>query len=72
MGAGGHVIVLPPLSNSQLSVRMTKSLFYRPDGVAVENNGAHPDISYSHSVNDFKYGYQEYQKFFTDQLLNSL
>jgi hypothetical protein len=69
MGAGGHVIELPALSNSQLKVRMTKSLFYRPDGVAVENNGAVPDIQYSPTVNDFKYGYLEYQRFFTEELL---
>jgi C-terminal processing protease CtpA/Prc len=72
MGAGGHVINLPPLTNSMLTVRMTKSLFYRPDEVAVENNGAHPDIEYSPTINDFKYGYLEYQKFFTDKILELL
>lgn len=72
MGAGGHVIELPNLSNSQIKVRMTKSLFYRPDDVAVENNGAEPDIAYSPSINDLKYGYNEYQAFFTDELLKML
>ncbi|MBI3017424.1 MAG: PDZ domain-containing protein, partial [Deltaproteobacteria bacterium] len=30
MGAGGHVVELPPLNNSGIQLRMTKSLFYRP------------------------------------------
>jgi C-terminal processing protease CtpA/Prc len=38
MGAGGHVENQAPLFYSQLNVRMTKSLFFRPDGVAVENH----------------------------------
>jgi hypothetical protein len=72
MGAGGHVIELPALGNSQLKVRMTKSLFYRPDDVPVENNGAVPDISYEPTLNDFKFGYQEYQRFYTEELLKML
>ncbi|MFZ4713291.1 MAG: S41 family peptidase [Bacteriovoracaceae bacterium] len=72
MGAGGHVVELPALNNSQILIRMTKSLFYRPDQIAVENNGAAPDIKYSPSVNDFKYGYLEYRDFYTKALLNML
>ena len=72
VGAGGHVVELPGLNNSQIKVRITKSLFYRPDEVAVENNGAHPDIPYTPTLNDFKYGYLEYQAFFTKELLKML
>ncbi len=69
MGAGGHVESLTPLTNSQIKVDITRSLFYRPDGVAVENNGAIPDIEYKTTINDFKYGHQEYQKFFTEKIM---
>lgn len=72
MGAGGHVEAITPLANSQVRVDMTKSLFYRPDGVPVENNGAVPDVEYKTTINDFKYGHQEYQKFFTDELLKMI
>ena len=69
MGAGGHVVEMPPLNHSGISPRMTKSLFYRPDGVAVENNGAVPDISYTITRDDFVYEYRGYQKFYTEKLL---
>jgi hypothetical protein len=63
MGAGGHVVSTPPLQYSQISLRLTKSLFYRPDGVAVENNGATPDYPYTITRDDFIYGYRDYFKF---------
>ena len=72
MGAGGHVISLPPLANSQLKVRMTKSLFYHPNNIAIENNGASPDIKYTHTRADFMYGYKEYQKFYTEKILEEI
>lgn len=70
MGAGGHVVELPGLNNSQLMVRMTKSLFFRPDGVAVENNGAVPDIDYAITRDDYVYGYKLYREFYTQKLLD--
>lgn len=72
MGAGGHVIELPLLNNSQILVRMTKSLFYRPDGIAVENNGATPDITYFPTQNDFVNEYQDYQNFYLNELFKML
>ncbi|MDA8792045.1 S41 family peptidase [Bacteriovoracaceae bacterium] len=72
MGAGGHVIKLRPLGHSQLNVRMTKSLFYRPDGVEVENNGVNPDIEYRLTRDDIMYEFRAYQKFYLDQLFNLL
>jgi hypothetical protein len=47
-------------------------MFFRPDGVPVENNGAVPHIPYKHTLNDFKYGYLEYQKFYTDKILEMI
>ena len=69
MGAGGHVEVQPALYFSQLGTRMTKSLFYRPDGVPVENNGAVPDIAYAITRDDFMYGYRDYQRFYLAKIL---
>ncbi|OFZ51803.1 MAG: hypothetical protein A2381_00680 [Bdellovibrionales bacterium RIFOXYB1_FULL_37_110] len=62
MGAGGHVSEVPDLNYSGIKVKMTKSLFYRPDGVAVENHGAEPNIPYTITRDDFIYEYKGYQK----------
>ncbi len=71
MGAGGHVQEQPNLFFSQVKLRMTKSLFYRPDGVEVENNGAVPDYPYTLTRDDFMFGYREYQNYYLS-VLNSL
>ncbi|HMN68786.1 MAG TPA: S41 family peptidase [Bdellovibrionales bacterium] len=68
-GLGGHINSMPALPFSRLSLSMTRSLFFRPDGVPVENNGAEPDIPYSITRDDFLYEYRAYQRFYTDQLL---
>ena len=72
MGLGGHVVEIPPLYNSGLSLRMTKSLFYRPDGIAVENNGVQPDIKYVPTHDDFMYEFKNYQKFYLAELFKVL
>lgn len=64
MGAGGHVTPEPALFFSNIAVNMTKSLFYRPDGVPVENNGAEPDFVYEPTKNDFVNGYVDYQRIY--------
>ncbi len=69
MGAGGHVTENAPLNYSQIEVSMTRSMFFRPDGVPVENNGAVPDYKYEITTDDFVGGYKGYQKFYTDTLL---
>ncbi|MBK7963613.1 MAG: hypothetical protein IPK04_21910 [Bdellovibrionales bacterium] len=69
MGLGGHVTAQPALFYSQIKAYMTKSLFYRPDGVAVENNGAVPDYPYEITRDDFVYGYHGYRQFYTQKLL---
>jgi len=68
MGLGGHVEEIPGLYNSGLKLRMTKSMFFRPDGVAVENNGVHPDIAYIPNRDDFMYEFKAYQKFYLNEL----
>lgn len=72
MGLGGHVENMPALWNSGINVRMTKSLFYRPDGVPVENNGAHPDIPYTITRDDFVDQYRGYQAAYLKALLEKI
>ena len=71
-GLGGHVAELPPLYHSAINVRITKSLFYRPDGTPVENNGAVPDVNYSITRDDYLYDYKNYQKFYLKTLLDKI
>lgn len=68
MGLGGHVEEIPGLYNSGLGLRMTKSLFYKPDGMAVENNGVQPDVVYIPNRDDFIYEFKGYQKFYLNEL----
>jgi C-terminal processing protease CtpA/Prc len=70
MGAGGHVTENAPLNYSQIMVSMTRSQFFRPDGVPVENNGATPDYPYEITVDDFVNGYKGYRTFYTQKLLD--
>jgi Peptidase family S41/PDZ domain len=72
-GLGGHVQEFPAgLPNSQMKFRITKSLFYRPDGVAIENNGAVPDTNYIIKRDDVLFGFKEYQKTYTDYIMTML
>ena len=70
MGAGGHVTEGPALNFSQMKINMTRSLFYRPDGVEVENNGAVPSIPYEITPEDFNQHYIPYREFYTQKLLD--
>jgi C-terminal processing protease CtpA/Prc len=72
MGAGGHVTEMPALNFSQISVNMTRSMFFRPDGVEVENNGAVPNIPYKITPEDFNGHYVPYREFYTAKLLELL
>ncbi|MBY0553671.1 PDZ domain-containing protein [bacterium] len=69
MGAGGHVDENPPLNYSQIAVSMTRSMFFRPDGTPVENNGAEPDYPYNITLDDFVNGYKGYRNFYTEKIL---
>jgi C-terminal processing protease CtpA/Prc len=70
MGAGGHVVEAAPLSYSNNTVRVTKSLFFHPNGKPIENNGVTPDFQYTPTVNDFMHGYACYRQFYTQRLLD--
>lgn len=72
MGLGGHVIRMEPLFYSQIGTRMTQSLFYHPDGTAIENHGAVPDIPYEITMDDFLNEYQDYQTFYLGEILKMI
>lgn len=72
MGLGGNVEALQ-LSRSRANFSMTRGLFtsHRLDGkytddLMIENNGVEPDISYEHSVDDFRKGFVGYVKAFSE------
>ncbi len=74
MGLGGNVEPVGQLNHSRIQVSMTRGLFfpYRANGQYiekdfVENNGIEPDIPYAHTVEDFRNGYVNYVKTFSDQ-----
>lgn len=76
MGLGGNVENVGTLNHSRISVSMTRGLFttYKEDGNYlesdfIENNGVMPDISYSHTVKDFRGGFVDYIKTFSDEAL---
>ena len=68
MGLGGHVTEIPNLNYSQIKLRMTRSLFYTPKDVEIENNGVTPDVQYKITRYDFLYDYKEYQKAYLKEL----
>jgi hypothetical protein len=68
-GLGGHVEEQPSLSFSALKYRMTRSLFFHPNGAPIENNGAKPDFPYEITRTDFMYGYRNYRDAYTAALL---
>lgn len=72
MGAGGHVVTFAPLNYSGNNLRMTKSMFYRPNGTPIENNGVVPDYAYTITGEDFMFGYQDYQKAYLAKLLEMI
>lgn len=69
MGAGGHVVEAGPLYFSGQKLRLTKSLFLRPDGVPVENHGAVPSVFYEPTVNDFISEYVDMQRAYLSEAL---
>jgi hypothetical protein len=74
-GLGGSVerVIDLPFTRSSLSV--TRGLFttFKPNGQYsdsdfVENNGVTPDVSYTHTVKDFREGFEDYFKAFSDEV----
>ncbi|MBE8222039.1 MAG: protease-like activity factor CPAF [Bdellovibrionales bacterium] len=71
-GLGGSVSSIPNLPFSQISVSLTRTLFYHPNGKAIENNGVTPDLPYTITPKDFNGGYVKYRKFYTKKALGLL
>ena len=69
-GLGGHIGRIAPLPTSQLKTVLTKSLFYRHDGVAIENNGVVPDINYEIGFEDIQSKFVTYKDFYTEKVLD--
>jgi hypothetical protein len=79
MGLGGNVEEVGILNNSRIHVRLTRGMFYPYRAGAtpsvqdfVENNGVAADYPYSHTVQDFRAGYQNYVKTFSDRALEQI
>jgi C-terminal processing protease CtpA/Prc len=79
MGLGGNVEEVGVLNNSRIAVRMTRGMFspfqennLYTDDVFVENNGVKPDISYTHTIEDFRNGYVDYVKTFSEKALEQI
>ena len=79
MGAGGNVERVAQLTNSGLSLDLTRSLATMPDESEVypdegyiEDNGVSPDVPYAHSLADVRAGYVRYAKAFSEALVQQL
>lgn len=81
MGAGGNVVKVGPMGNSDFSVRITESLMWRPKAVAdgkggttnyIENVGVTPDIPYAIGIDDILDGYAGYRAAIEQALLEML
>ncbi|MBE8163312.1 MAG: protease-like activity factor CPAF [Bdellovibrionaceae bacterium] len=71
-GLGGSVASIPNLPFSQISVRLTQTLFYHPNGQEIENNGVNPDVPYTITDKDFINKYLDYRTFYTQKTLDLL
>lgn len=74
MGLGGNVEEVGVLFHSRIPVNMTRGLFtaykengdYKPEDY-IENNGVAPDYPYSHTIKDFRAGFVDYVKAFSEK-----
>jgi C-terminal processing protease CtpA/Prc len=75
MGGGGNVEVVATLSNTQAQLHLSRGLFTvydptnaYPESTFIEDNGVVPDVSYSHTLADFRAGYVGYVAAFNSAL----
>ena len=68
-GLGGSIEPAGTLDFSRISISLTKDMFFRPDGVPIENNGTEPDIPYTSDANDALTGLAKYRNSYTEELL---
>lgn len=73
MGLGGNVESAIVLPSSQIEVKLTRGFFatYSPEGKydlesPIENNGVAPDLEYRHTVRDYRQGFTDYVRAFSD------
>lgn len=81
MGAGGNVVPVGPLGNSDIMVSITESLIWRSrkvtlaDGTTtryLENIGVIPDYPYDMTIEDFLFGYEGYRAAIESALKNMI
>jgi C-terminal processing protease CtpA/Prc len=79
MGGGGNVELAAFLPNTQGMLRLTRGVMtvYRSSGSyaesdIIEDNGVLPDVTYSHTLTDFRAGYVGYVQAFNAALLSKL
>ncbi len=79
MGGGGNVEQVATLTNTQGQLSISRGLgtVYDPTGVypesrIIEDNGVTPDVSYSHTLADFRAGYLAYVTAFNASLTQQL
>jgi hypothetical protein len=79
MGGGGNVERVATLTNTQTTLSVSRGLgtVFDPDGtypesLVIEDNGVSPDVTYSHTLADFRAGYVGYIGAFNSVLTNVL
>ncbi|MDX9731269.1 MAG: S41 family peptidase [Bdellovibrionales bacterium] len=78
-GLGGSVEQVLQLPHSRASLALTRGLFSSfdpdnnyPDDQMVENNGVVPDVIYKHTVKDFRNGFDDYFRAFSQEVLKGI
>lgn len=73
-GMGGSVEKVMDLPTTRATLNLTRGLFttFKPDGQYtdadfIENNGVLPDVTYTHTVQDVRNGFDAYFKAFSDE-----
>lgn len=75
MGGGGNVEEVATLTNTRWTLNLSRGLGVIwdptgafPDATYIEDNGVTPDITYSHTLSDFRAGYVGYVRAFNAEI----